>query len=711
MGRVELPPSIDDGLPRKYRAFGAGKSAGAEIWKQAVRAEAKVAEGGGTGGFSWGGAKYHEFFRLPAGPCFNGICAKVHALEPFDGLITRSLDEDLVPRVDGDAASAFGATEHGVRSFGRAAEVAAAKCSAWPSLPQTSQAAEQLQLELLWLAPEHGRTLASTQVADEPTPLLFCLCCGYYAQNRLRKVAAKCPRPNCEEDRSSARKVALRRLRSGLHPKRDAPASRAEPEASITRDGRDFQVAAAAATAAAPAPLAPPAASARPAMPGARPQVFPEAASLVDLLAEQAQPQGLLPRAASTASAASLETSPLAAAIADGARQRSAGSDGAAPAPPEALEQEVCTAEHEVQVLRGEVAAADREARQLHQLAREADRRLLLMADQTAKLSARVESLHSARSGSGVQEAAAEQMAEQTAALRRRLAWQEAELAKKDDEIAGRRLALEEARALLQDRRRQLAADDHGLGLEPPAASDAPARDRTQGIDAWVADMKASLERSKADAALLRERREDLRKQQAVQEQIDSLGLLLERAVARSQGSRGEIDKRRRRVEALEREARLLAASERLRRSKAEQQRLALEQESRELEDRIQQERARKDSRLQQASVRAYDQAEAESAALSGQLQALTVCMRDVYTVLQGSAAAGRADFGRAAVQDELAAALQDGSLCAAPVGRGDVIPRDPGGEVGETGSERGHAGPRPRAAQGGARGRRRLRG
>eukprot|EP00959_Pyramimonas_sp_CCMP1952_P200013 4183539-Pyramimonas_sp.AAC.1 len=47
-----------------YWAFGAGKSAEGSVWNQAVKAEARVADGGVAAGFSWDGSKYYGSFNL-----------------------------------------------------------------------------------------------------------------------------------------------------------------------------------------------------------------------------------------------------------------------------------------------------------------------------------------------------------------------------------------------------------------------------------------------------------------------------------------------------------------------------------------------------------------------------------------------------------------------------------------------------------------------
>ncbi|CAK0868494.1 unnamed protein product, partial [Prorocentrum cordatum] len=166
--RPQLLPYCD-AHPRKYWAFGAGKSAEAEMWKQAVKAEAQVAEGGVTGVFSWDGTKYYESFRLttlrdrslqaglspivvkvtrnfwrgprvlrlgsdhslspmcakcglPAGSCLNDINVKVYAMVPFDGFVARNPAVDLASYVDDDTVSACGSADHVVQVLGQAAE-------------------------------------------------------------------------------------------------------------------------------------------------------------------------------------------------------------------------------------------------------------------------------------------------------------------------------------------------------------------------------------------------------------------------------------------------------------------------------------------------------------------------------------------------------------------------------------------------------------
>ena len=141
--------------PRKFWAFGAGKSAESCIWNQAVKAEAQVSEGGVTAGFSWDGSKYYESFDLltlkerglraglnsvvikvtynfwrgprilrlgtdhslsplyarnglPAGSCLNDIFVRVYALEPFDGFVRRNPDVDLASYIDDDTVSSYG---------------------------------------------------------------------------------------------------------------------------------------------------------------------------------------------------------------------------------------------------------------------------------------------------------------------------------------------------------------------------------------------------------------------------------------------------------------------------------------------------------------------------------------------------------------------------------------------------------------------------
>eukprot|EP00959_Pyramimonas_sp_CCMP1952_P285254 5964636-Pyramimonas_sp.AAC.1 len=56
--------SFNDRHPRRHWAFGAGKSAEGSAWNEAVKAEARVAEGGVIAGFSWDGSKYYESFDL-----------------------------------------------------------------------------------------------------------------------------------------------------------------------------------------------------------------------------------------------------------------------------------------------------------------------------------------------------------------------------------------------------------------------------------------------------------------------------------------------------------------------------------------------------------------------------------------------------------------------------------------------------------------------
>ena len=89
--------------------------------------------------------------------------------------------------------------------------------------------------DLFTVAPNHGHVPASTQVGYQEKQRFFCMSCGNYAQDQIRRLADRCARLRNDEDRSSAGTTALRRLRRGLHPKHDVPVSCAEPELPLSR--------------------------------------------------------------------------------------------------------------------------------------------------------------------------------------------------------------------------------------------------------------------------------------------------------------------------------------------------------------------------------------------------------------------------------------------------------------------------------------------
>lgn len=330
------------------------------------------------------------------------------------------------------------------------------------------------------------------------------------------------------------------------------------------------------------------------------------------------------------------------------------------------LERAVHAAEAEVRALGSEVDSVEKDARHLHDLVRDADRRLLRKAEQVAEMSTKASFVQAdtAQQTLDIKEAAERRVAGQLSSLRRHLVRQEEELARKQEEIDLRRRSIEEARALCEEQRNQVVSLHRGIQeMDASMASkldafitDAKDQEKKQGVDAWLADMKAGIERSRAGAASARAWREELQTLHSVQEEIDTLRPFIERFEAKNEASRAEIARRERRFEALRHQESLVSVAERLGLDKAARTNENLAQESRELEERIAREKERR--RAGGAGAEAYERASAESSVLHGQLQELTMCMREALDLLRDGDAS--AHDGNAAVDDAMVEFLRE---------------------------------------------------
>jgi len=159
---------FDTKYPRKYWAFGPGRSAEDAVWHQAVQAEVAHHEDRETGGVIWDGTKYYESFDLgllkdralrhgidpvivkttfnywrgprllrlgaeysalpyfassglPAGDIFNDIMVRVYSIEAFDTYVAENPDIVLSSYVDDDSVTTSGSEQQVLSTVARAA--------------------------------------------------------------------------------------------------------------------------------------------------------------------------------------------------------------------------------------------------------------------------------------------------------------------------------------------------------------------------------------------------------------------------------------------------------------------------------------------------------------------------------------------------------------------------------------------------------------
>jgi len=291
--------------------------------------------------------------------------------------------------------------------------------------------------------------------------------------------------------------------------------------------------------------------------------------------------------------------------------------------------------ELELQALRAEVEARELEAGQLQEQVRDADLRLMEASGTVGTLSAKVEATASNRHA--VLGASAQQIDAQVAALRRRMARMEWELAEKDEEIGALRRAAragaqrvgeqQDELELLQ--RSHVARDRQVAQL----AQDASRLQRHRAIGEWRERVQAQIQQETADTQLARDRRDMGERAGALDEEIATLRTFISRMEERCKAHAAELQRGQQRCDALALEERLCLSAARLGHETADEQRRSQLAEQRELEARIQEERARRAARAPQAL--AYDAMEAGASRHHAALAALTSCMREISHALQ----------------------------------------------------------------------------
>lgn len=300
----------------------------------------------------------------------------------------------------------------------------------------------------------------------------------------------------------------------------------------------------------------------------------------------------------------------------------------------ESLTQEVAAREVELRVLRAEVQTKEQEALELRNQVRDAEFKLVEASSTVGTLSAKVET--QAGNKHAVLEASAQQIDSQVVTLRRKMAQMEWELAEKDEEISGLHQTARDAQALLRRQRGELGALQHShdeQGYQAALlAEDADRLQRARAVGEWRERVQAKIEQENADVALTRQRQANEDEARRLDEEIETCRTFIARMEEKCRRQVTELDRQRRRCDALQMEERLCLSAARLGQETAEETRQSQIAEHRALEARIQNELTRKAAR--EPRSRRYDAHEASALTHQCELAALAACMREVTRTL-----------------------------------------------------------------------------
>eukprot|EP00930_Biecheleria_cincta_P057223 TRINITY_DN43199_c0_g1_i1.p1 TRINITY_DN43199_c0_g1~~TRINITY_DN43199_c0_g1_i1.p1 ORF type:complete len:885 (+),score=157.15 TRINITY_DN43199_c0_g1_i1:21-2675(+) len=301
---------------------------------------------------------------------------------------------------------------------------------------------------------------------------------------------------------------------------------------------------------------------------------------------------------------------------------------------PEALSQEVAAREVELRVLRKELEARNRETASLLDQIRDVEMKLDNASGLVASHSAKVEA--SAGSKHAVLEASAKLIDSQVAGLKKRLALMDWELHEKDEEVANLREATRHGTQQLSAKEQELHALQHRHNVQDSQVAklrkDSSILHKHLAIDEWRHTVEAQIEQEEQDAALVRQRRENQRQIEVVDEEISTLKSYIDRMDHKINHSAGEIERQKQQLKSLAMEERLCASAARLGHETADELKKGHLEEQRQLEARLHDEMLKKTNLLEH--VKAYGMVEADAAYYQKQLAALTSCVREVSRAL-----------------------------------------------------------------------------
>eukprot|EP00927_Polykrikos_kofoidii_P040672 TRINITY_DN3471_c0_g1_i1.p1 TRINITY_DN3471_c0_g1~~TRINITY_DN3471_c0_g1_i1.p1 ORF type:complete len:731 (-),score=121.53 TRINITY_DN3471_c0_g1_i1:240-2432(-) len=300
----------------------------------------------------------------------------------------------------------------------------------------------------------------------------------------------------------------------------------------------------------------------------------------------------------------------------------------------EDLTQEVAAREVELRVLRAEVQAKEQEAMELNNKVRDAEFKLVEASGTVGALSANVETR--AGNNQAVLEASVQQIEFQVVTLKRKLAQMEWELAEKDEEIAVLHQTARDTQAILRRQRTELSALQHSHDEQGHQAAqlamDADRLQRARAVGEWRDRVQAKIIQENADVSLTRELRANEEESRRLDEEIETCRVFIARMEEKCRRQVSEVDRQKRRCDALQMEERLCISAARLGHETAEENRLSQLKEHQSLEARIRSEMSRKTSR--EAGSRRYAESEALALSHQSELVALTACMHEISQTL-----------------------------------------------------------------------------
>jgi len=306
----------------------------------------------------------------------------------------------------------------------------------------------------------------------------------------------------------------------------------------------------------------------------------------------------------------------------------------ATPTEAEVLAQEVAAGEVELRVLRAEVEAKEHEAIKLRDQVRDVDFNLFEASGAVGTLSAKVET--KAGNQHAVLEASARQIDSQVVSLRRKLAQMEWELAEKDEEIAKLQQGVRDTHAIIGQQHQELGImqqNHHEQGCQVmQLAMDANRLQRERAMSEWKERVQAQVEEDSANAALVRDRRAHADQLRNLDEENATCRAFICRMEDKCKRQVTELERQRRRYDALQMEERLCASAARLGHETADEYKQSQLAEHKALEARIHQEINRKTAR--EPFAQTYDAHEANALSYERELMALTECMREISRAL-----------------------------------------------------------------------------
>merc|ERR1712232_283267 len=235
-----------------------------------------------------------------------------------------------------------------------------------------------------------------------------------------------------------------------------------------------------------------------------------------------------------------------------------------------------------------------------------------------------------------VLKATAQRIDDQTNTLQRRLSLMDWELEEKNDEIARLRRAVRSAEATLVMNNEDLGAlqkrcDDQGLQVQQ-LALDAERLSQESAMKEWHGRVKAKIKQEDAEAALVRDRRVQAEEVKALDQETHALRLFVSKMEDRCKRQVTELERHRRRYEALKMEESLCVFGNRMGIERAQEHFESSLAEKRTLRARLGEESVRRADN--EPHAKAHDAREASTIDEQRELIELAACMREVSRAL-----------------------------------------------------------------------------